>query len=391
MTVAAAAPAPVSRAWWLARAALAGAAAFSCRLGVANPLLLISGVAAWRAWRRGELRGRPAARVLTPPLLAFAAATVAGIPFSFDPLVSLGLLPRLLLFLTVPLAAALLDGRWWRGTVAGLAAMATVLGAWGVAQYALGAADATLRIAGPMSTYMTYAGWLMAAVLVLWAELVLSPRGRWWYLLPAALLGSTALVLSYTRSAWVGLVLGLLMLAAVWQRRLLLLYPLLAVLVWLAVPRAVLDRALSIFDLQQHANYDRVCMMVSGVQMIRDHPWTGVGLDMVRRVYPLYRRDDAPQWRTPHLHNNVLQIAAERGLPALAAYIWLLSAFFGATWRGLPALAGGERAAVAATLIAVVGVTAAGFFEYNFWDAEIQYLVLILMGAGVGRVEGVSA
>jgi O-antigen ligase len=381
------APAPESRAWRLARATLAGAAVFSCRLGVANPLLVISGVAAWRLWRRGELRGRPAARVLAPPLLAFAAVTVAGVPFSFDPLTSAGLLPRLLLFLAVPLAAALIDIRWWRLLVAGLAAMGTIMGVWGIVQYAQAAGDETLRIAGPMSIYMTYAGWLMAIVLVLWAELVLSPRGRWWYLLPAALVGSTALVLSYTRSAWVGLALGLLMLAAVWQRRLLLLYPLLAVLVWLAVPRAVLDRALSIFDVQQHANYDRVCMMISGVQMIRDHPWTGVGLDMVRRVYPLYRRDDAPQWRTPHLHNNALQIAAERGLLALAAYVWFLTAFFAATWRGLPALAGADRAAAAATLTAVVGVTAAGMFEYNFWDAEIQYLTLILVGAGLGRVE----
>jgi len=382
-----AAQAPVSRAWKVARAALAAAGTFSCRLGVANPLLVITGVAAWRLWRRGELRGAPRARVLLPPLLAFAAVTVAGVPFSFDPVVSAGLLPRLLLFLTVPLAAALIDARWWRVMVGGLAAMGSVLGAWGILQYVLAAGDADLRIAGPMSTYMTYAGWLAVVVLVLWAELVLSPRGRWWYLLPAALIGSTALVLSYTRSAWVGMALGLLMLAAVWQRRLLLLYPLLAVLVWLAVPRAVLDRALSIVDLQQHANYDRVCMVISGVQMIRDHPWSGVGLDMVRRVYPLYRRDDAPQWRTPHLHNNLLQIAAERGLLALAAYVWFLAAFFVATWRGLPALSGADRAAVAATLIAVVGVTATGFFEYNFWDAEIQYLTLTLMGAGMGRVE----
>ena len=381
----------MSRAWRVARAALAGAGVLSCRLGVANPLLVISGVAAWRLWRRGELRGKPHARVLLPPLLAFTVVTVAGIPFSFDPVVSVGLLPRLLLFLTVPLAAALIDLRWWRAMVAGLAAMGAMMGVWGIIQYALAVGDPELRIAGPMSTYMTYAGWLMVVVLVLWAELVLSPRGRWWYLLPSALIGSTALLLSYTRSAWVGMALGLLMLAAVWQRRLLLLYPLLAVLIWFTVPRAVLNRALSIFDLQQHANYDRVCMMISGVQMIRDHPWTGVGLDMVRRVYPLYRRDDAPQWRTPHLHNNLLQIAAERGLLALAAYVWFLAAFFTATWRGLPALAGGDRAAAAATLIAVVGVTATGFFEYNFWDAEIQYLTLILMGAGLGRVEAGAA
>ncbi len=380
----------VSRAWWLARAALVGAGVFSCRLGTANPLLVISGIAAWRAWRRGELAGVPRARVLAPPLIAFTLITIAGVAFSFDPLVSVGLLPRLLLFLAVPLAAALVDMRWWRHLIAGLAGMCTILGAWGIVQYVQGSSDPGLRIAGPMSSYMTYAGWLMVVLLLLWAELVLHPRGRWWYLLPSALVGSTALVLSYTRSAWVGLALGLLMLAAVWQRRLLLVYPLLAVMIWLAVPRAVLDRALSIFDLQQHANYDRVCMMLSGIEMIRDHPWTGVGLDMVRRVYPLYRRDDAPRWRTPHLHNNVLQIAAERGLFALAAYVWLLGAFLAATWRGLPRLTGGARAAVAGTLIAVVGTTAAGFFEYNFWDAEIQYLVLILMGFGVGRVEEAS-
>ena len=64
-------------------------------------------------------------------------------------------------------------------------------------------------------------------------------------------------------------------------------------------------------------------MTISGMEMVRDFPLTGVGLDMVDRLYPLYRRDDAPRWRVPHLHNNPVQIAAERGLPALAAYLWL--------------------------------------------------------------------
>ncbi len=198
-----------------------------------------------------------------------------------------------------------------------------------------------------------------------------------------------AILLSLTRNAWVGLAVGLLLLAAVWRRRLLLVYPVIAVLIWLAAPRAVLDRAVSAFDLRQHANYDRLCMVVSGVQMVRDHPWVGVGLDMVPRLYPLYRRDDAPRWRVPHLHNNPLQIAAERGVGGLAAYLWLLAAFFATTWRALPHLAGDARAPVAAALVAVAGITAAGLFEYNFGDAEVQYLTLILIGAGAaaaGRV-----
>jgi O-antigen ligase len=185
----------------------------------------------------------------------------------------------------------------------------------------------------------------------------------------------------------VGLTAGLLLPAAVWPRRLLLLYPVAALAIWLVFPRPVLDRVISIFDLRQAANYDRVCMTISGLQMVRDHPITGVGLAMVERTYPLYRRDDAPRWSVPHLHNNVVQIAAERGLPALAAYLWFIGAFFTVTWRALPRLAGERRAAVGATLTTVLAITVAGMFEYNFWFAVIQYPTLVLMGAGAGLTE----
>ena len=108
---------------------------------------------------------------------------------------------------------------------------------------------------------------------------------------------------------------------------------------------------------------------------------------MVPRLYPLYRLDDAPRWKVPHLHNNFLQIAAERGLPAMAAYFWLLVAFFATTWRALPRLCGVRRAAVASSLVTILGITVAGMFEYNFWSAPVQYLTLVIMGAGVGMTE----
>ena len=42
---------------------------------------------------------------------------------------------------------------------------------------------------------------------------------------------------------------------------------------------------------------------------------------MIPKLYTQYRDPDAVQAMNPHLHNVPLQIAAERGLPALA--IWL--------------------------------------------------------------------
>ena len=374
----------------VAAAALIALAALSCRPLSANLALAVVLISGAVAWRHGLLAGRPLARVLWPPLIAFAAASVLSVLFSRDPMASVAALPRLHVFLIVPLAAAFLDERWWPRLVAALGTVTMVLAVWGIAQYAAGQTNLLERIRGPMSHYMTYAGWLLVAVLVLATQLVLRPRwANAWLLLPVAL-GGVALLLSYTRNAWVGLVVGALLLAAVWRRRLLFAYPVLLVAVWLLAPRAVVDRMVSTFDLRQHANYDRVCMLVSGVQMIRDNPLTGVGLEMVQKLYPLYRRDDAPRWRVPHLHNNVVHIGAERGLLGLAAYLWLLAAFFTVTWRGLSRLSGEARAAVAAALVAFAGSTAAGLFEYNFFDLEIQLLTLVLLGVGAGRVEAAA-
>jgi O-antigen ligase len=376
-----------TRATVVAAASLTVAAATSARLVVANFVLIATAVSALLAWRSGALKGRPWGRPLALPLTIFGLLSVVAAVASIDPLFSITQLPRLLVLLLVPLAAALIDLAWWRRLVIGLAVMTSILAIWGIVQYLQGANNLSHRIAGPTPHYMTYSGWLTVAILVLFAELVFDRRPVKWPLLVPVTIGGIAVLLSFTRNAWVGIGSGLLVLAGVWRRRILLLYPVLALVIWLAFPRAVVDRALSIVDLRQPANYDRLCMVVSGLEMIRDHPWTGVGLDMVTRVYPLYRRDDAPRWGVPHLHNNALQIAAERGLPALASYLWLIGAFVVVSWRTLGRVDGPYRGPMAAALVAVVGITVAGLFEYNFWDAEVQYLTLVVMGAGIGMVD----
>ena len=60
--------------------------------------------------------------------------------------------------------------------------------------------------------------------------------------------------------------------------------------------------------------------------MIAARPLTGVGPNMVEQRYADYRGDDAVNKINPHLHNNPLQIAAERGLPALAIWLWFIVA-----------------------------------------------------------------
>jgi O-antigen ligase len=134
---------------------------------------------------------------------------------------------------------------------------------------------------------------------------------------------------------------------------------------------------MSMFDANDPTRRDRVAMLIEGEHMVRDHPLFGVGPNMVEVVYPQYRVPEAVQSINPHLHNVPVQIAAERGLPALA--LWL--AFLAVLVRGLSqrmrmvAL----RTPAAAAIAAVVGMLAAGLFEYNFGDSEFLMLFLLLI------------
>ena len=159
--------------------------------------------------------------------------------------------------------------------------------------------------------------------------------------------------------------------------RLTAILPVVIALMFALAPDTVTDRMLSIFDLRDPSNRDRLAMMRAGTAMIAADPLTGTGPNMVPRVYSQYRDPDAVNASTPHLHNVPLQIAVERGLPALAVWLW----FVGACSVGLFRLVRSQRDKTlpAAGLAAMAAMLAAGFFEYNFGDSEFLMMFLVLV------------
>jgi O-antigen ligase len=98
---------------------------------------------------------------------------------------------------------------------------------------------------------------------------------------------------------------------------------------------------------------------------------------MLIQVYPHYRDPLAVRQLNPHLHNVPLQIAAERGLPALAIWLWFVVKLAADCLRGLRTSPHPSMAA--AGLACVVAMVAAGMFEYNFHDSEFLMLFLVLV------------
>ncbi len=193
--------------------------------------------------------------------------------------------------------------------------------------------------------------------------------------LAVAPLTAWALVVSQTRGAWLGAVVGLAALALLRAPRLLLAVGA-AVLALLLAHPAALDGRLTLEDA---SSVDRYYMWQAGLDMIADRPVFGLGPGMILSSYPRYRWPEAPNPLAPHLHNNLLQFAAERGLPALAFFAWCALVVAATALRqARPAVPGGHGDPDAAGALAVLAaVFAAGLFEYNLGDSEVLMLVLL--------------
>ena len=109
------------------------------------------------------------------------------------------------------------------------------------------------------------------------------------------------------------------------------------------------------------SNRDRLAMIRSGLHIIKDDPLTGVGPDMVIQVYPHYRDPRAVKQLNPHLHNVPLQIAAERGLPALAMWLWFVYRLLADFVRRRKTTA--MPSITTAALASVVAMVTAGMFD----------------------------
>jgi O-antigen ligase len=221
---------------------------------------------------------------------------------------------------------------------------------------------------------MTYSGLLMLVTCAAAAR-VLFTRERTWPLLMMPALAA-ALAASFSRSAWVGTCAGVAFLMLLKDFRLLAVAPLVAALFLALAPPKITERFYSMFDPHDVTRLDRVAMLHVGKRMVAAHPLAGVGPTMVARRYREFLPPEDDQHVNPHLHNVPMQIAAERGLPALVVWLTYITVLAVGLVRRLKVP--GARFLAAAALSCTIAMLAAGLFEYNFGDSEFLMLFLVV-------------
>ena len=236
------------------------------------------------------------------------------------------------------------------------------------------------RVAGFMGHYMTQAGLLLLfSTFALSMFFFIREKIRYLWGIGFAL-ASVALILTLTRNAWIGLVVAAVVILLLYKPKTLIFLPIMAGLFYIASPQNVKRRALSIFSLKSYSNALRIEYLNAGIEIIKDYPVFGTGPNTVHVIFqrPQYKLSEEARSNV-HLHNNIIQIAAERGIPSLLA--WL--AFMTWTFISLIKLIKNKDPSLfpfaAAGLALVLALIAAGLFEYNWGDSEVTTLFLYMI------------
>jgi O-antigen ligase len=276
---------------------------------------------------RGAIVLRPPRSTYDAPLALFLAAALFGLLVSEYPLLSARELRALIfepvlffwLVLCLPGSARLALG--------GFLTAATLVASAAIVQVAFGIggteAEGVRRAQAWYPSPNHMALMLGRAWPFLLAFAIARVRLAW---LPALLVG-LAVLLSFSTGAWLGgAIATLVTLAALGQRRLALgagvvLGAGLLLTSGLAIVGALPER---LNPLRQTGGF-RVDLWLSSLQMVRDHPLFGVGLDNFVYQYQAYVREGAvAEPNLSHPHNWILNVWLEMGLAGLAAFIWLV-------------------------------------------------------------------
>jgi putative inorganic carbon (HCO3(-)) transporter len=383
-------------------------------LALAGPLVDVS-ARSWATPGRGRLRWVDG----LPLLLALLGILATALSFDpahavlGEPLQYQGLLAWLLCIASYGLARFLMSGARTRApsVLTGVFTATAVAGAL-IAGYALiqqvgldpfwhvldkGRVFSTLGQANALAAYLVLALPVAAALSVRSSGLM-----RWLAAAGVALMAG-ALVLTYSRGGYLGLLaaagcLALLVVPGTRIERPCVAKAGLAVALAsslvLAVPalRDVATRALaragSIGNLQETSIEDHLDLWAVGAQIAIDHPLLGTGPDAYVLVFPAYRLDTLPaaeasrmaRFRPESPHNVYLAIASGLGLPALVAYLALILTVISGLVRAVRREAV-DRVLGAALVAALVGHVVTDLFMTG--DVTGSWIFWVLLGVAV--------
>jgi O-antigen ligase len=343
-----------------------------------------------------------------PPLAAFLFLTIISVLLSPDPWGGRPQIKKFFVFLFIPLIYQVFSTHFDKAfyLIVGWVIAASASGFWGLVQFVMKYRQfqqagldfythyVERRITGFEGHWMTFGALQLSVLSILIAQWCFSSRKLPLWAYSSAFVISLAILLGWTRSIWVAALVSTAYLIACWRPRIVLVIPVVLVLGYLVAPQSTQQRIDSL--VAPHGDTDsnrhRKVTFLTGIEMIKAHPWFGIGPEQIKLQFNNYVPKNLlplPSGFYGHLHNIYVQYAAERGIPALLVFLWLVGQVLVDCWRTLRALPPGlseERFVLQAVIAVTIDILVGGLAEFNLGDSEVLMMFVSVVALGYAAI-----
>lgn len=199
--------------------------------------------------------------------------------------------------------------------------------------------------------------------------------------------GFIGVITSLTRGAWLSAVCSIFIMLLNFRKKWALGSLAVAALAAVAMyfsNSTLQSRFESLVDKDNQSNNLRILLWEANWEIIKDHPWLGVGLTKNKDyLQGYYSQMGVTESFTSHAHNNYLQIWAGVGSFGLmfylifcAYFIWVAWKLFKSTSKQMVLIRGLAIGIFAAQIFVHVG----GLTECNFTDGEVNHMIIFMWG-----------
>lgn len=330
-------------------------------------------------------------------ILCFSLAYVLAVTASVDLESSFIHLKKLLQFIIFFWVINTVQSEKQRNSLITLIIVAGVITAFtGLSTYWGGLADLRPGWAnGIRSVPATFAGTLMFTGLVALGRLLFNKPKEYWILGSLGVI-SFCLLFSMVRQAWLGCFIGIVFLIFFWNKKYLLLIPLLLACLLLLGPENIKNRILSFSNLKDNSVEQRVYTWKGGWKIFKDHPILGCGFKCVDSIHHQYPDPSGLIARYRGMHNNIFQLLVDTGIVGVGTWLAIWITYFFEVFKRWRVLAREKVQSNAAGILmgcsaAISAFLAGGFFETSIYDSEVAMLQYFLLGVSLAQTKELSS
>ena len=218
------------------------------------------------------------------------------------------------------------------------------------------------------------------AVSLFWTE-----KGFWKkaFLLGISGITMLAMILTFSRGCWLGILFALAILAVIIDRRFIILGLIGLMMLPFVLPDTIINRFMSIGDMSDSSTSYRVYIWMGSLAMLKDYWLSGIGLGETsfNTIYPLYSYNNI---EAPHSHNLYLQIVSQFGIMGLIIFLAIVYNFYKDTTISMLKK---KNILLAGIIAGLTGFFLESMFDYTWYNYRVILIFWMVLSFGIAATK----